>query len=60
MIRKVMCSAFCFRATWLQKAAKTKTALSIDYSAQGSIVGIEVLNASRKVMHPNKLEYEMV
>ncbi|MDR0687276.1 MAG: DUF2283 domain-containing protein [Prevotellaceae bacterium] len=32
----------------------------MDYSAQGSIVGIEVLNASRKVMHPNKLEYEMV
>jgi uncharacterized protein YuzE len=32
----------------------------IDYSERGSIVGIEVLNASKKLPHPNKVESEFL
>jgi uncharacterized protein YuzE len=30
----------------------------LDYTAEGHIVGIEVLNASRQVGNPAKVEYE--
>jgi uncharacterized protein YuzE len=35
-----------------------KKGIVLDYSAQGHIVGIEVLNASRQVGNPAKVEYE--
>jgi len=36
-----------------------KAVVIIDYSANGRIVGIEVLNASRNVSNPSKVEYEI-
>ncbi|MDR1722570.1 MAG: DUF2283 domain-containing protein [Tannerella sp.] len=36
-----------------------KAGVIIDYSANGRIVGIEVLNASRNVSNPSKVEYEI-
>ena len=35
-----------------------KKGVIIDYSAKGHIVGIELLNASRQVGNPAKVEYE--
>ncbi len=36
-----------------------KKGLIIDYNKDGGIVAIEMLNASKKVMQPNKVEYEI-
>ena len=35
-----------------------KKGIILDYSAKGHIVGIEVLNASKHVGNPAKVEYE--
>ena len=35
-----------------------KKGIILDYSAKGHIVGIEVLNASKQVGNPAKVEYE--
>jgi uncharacterized protein YuzE len=35
-----------------------KKGLILDYSAEGNIVGIEILNASGQVSNPAKVEYE--
>ncbi|MDR2682314.1 MAG: DUF2283 domain-containing protein [Dysgonamonadaceae bacterium] len=31
-----------------------------DYAVDGRVVGIELLNASRQMSHPTKVEYEFV
>jgi uncharacterized protein YuzE len=36
-----------------------KKGIILDYSATGQIVGIEVLNASKHVENPAKVEYEV-
>ncbi|MBK9633710.1 MAG: DUF2283 domain-containing protein [Bacteroidetes bacterium] len=36
-----------------------KKGLIIDYNKDGGIVAIEMLNASKKVMQTNKVEYEI-
>jgi uncharacterized protein YuzE len=35
-----------------------KKGIILDYSAQGHVVGIEVLNASKHAGNPSKVEYE--
>jgi uncharacterized protein YuzE len=35
-----------------------KKGVILDYSIEGHIVGIEILNASRQVGNPAKMEYE--
>ena len=35
-----------------------KQGVILDYSADGRVVGIEILNASRQVGNPAKVEYE--
>jgi len=35
-----------------------KKGFILDYSANGRIVGIEILNATRQVVNPAKVEYE--
>ena len=35
-----------------------KKGVILDYSAKGHIVGVELLNASRQVGNPEKVEYE--
>ena len=37
-----------------------KKGIIIDYSAKGRVVGIEILNASKQVGNPAKVEYEFV
>ncbi len=36
-----------------------KQGIIIDYNEKGNIVGIEVLNASTKMEHPNSMVYEV-
>jgi uncharacterized protein YuzE len=36
-----------------------KQGVILDYSAAGKIVGIELLNASKQVINPTKVEYEV-
>ena len=38
---------------------KEKKGLILDYSVEGHIVGIEILNASGQVSNPAKVEYEL-
>ena len=35
-----------------------KKGVILDYSAEGRIVGIEILNASKQIGNPAKVEYE--
>jgi len=35
-----------------------KRGVILDYSADGHIIGIEILNASKQVENPKKVEYE--
>ena len=36
-----------------------KAGVIIDYSSDGKVVGIEVLNASKNLLQPTKVEYEI-
>jgi len=36
-----------------------KKGIILDYSSSGKIIGIEVLNASKQMENPTKLEYEV-
>ena len=35
-----------------------KPGMIIDYDANGYVVGMEILNASKRIPNPNKFEYE--
>jgi uncharacterized protein YuzE len=36
-----------------------KKGIILDYDANGNITGIEIINASKSVIQPSKLEYEV-
>lgn len=36
-----------------------KPGIILDYDKEGAIVGIEILNASKRMKSPTKVEYEM-
>ncbi|MEO8664384.1 MAG: DUF2283 domain-containing protein [Ignavibacteria bacterium] len=38
---------------------ESKPGIIIDYSVNGDIIGIEILEASKKISVPNKVEYEV-
>ena len=43
----------------IQESDSDKPGVVLDYDANGSIVAIEILNASRKIPQPTKFEYEI-
>ncbi|MBS1639027.1 MAG: DUF2283 domain-containing protein [Bacteroidetes bacterium] len=43
----------------IAESDEDKPGVIIDYAEDGSIVGLEILNASKKLPQPNKVEYEM-
>ena len=43
----------------VQESDEEKPGIILDFSANGSIVGIEILDASKKVEDPSKVEYEV-
>ena len=42
----------------LDESDEDKDGVILDYSANGQLVGIEVLNASKTTIEPSKVEYE--
>ncbi len=43
----------------VKESDESKPGIIIDYSEKGSIVGIEILDASQKIDQPSKFEYEV-
>ncbi len=43
----------------IQESGEDKKDVIIDYDDKGNIVAIEVLNASKKMEHPNSIIYEI-
>ena len=43
----------------VKESDEDKPGIILDYAADGSIVGLEILNASIKMPQPNVLEYEV-
>ena len=44
--------------TAIDESDEDKDGVILDYSANGQLVGIEVLNASKTTIEPSKVEYE--
>ena len=42
----------------VDESDEDKDGIILDYSANGQLVGIEVLNASKTTIEPSKVEYE--
>ena len=43
----------------INESDEGKPGIILDYDKNGSIVGIEILNASKKIGNPAKFEYEV-
>ena len=43
----------------VKESDESKPGIILDYSASGTIVGIEIIEASKKIPHPSKFEYEV-
>jgi uncharacterized protein YuzE len=43
----------------IKESDENKPGIILDYDKEGSIVGIEILNASKKMKFPAKVEYEV-
>lgn len=43
----------------VKESDESKPGIIIDYSENGNVVGIEILDASKKMQMPNKVEYEV-
>ncbi len=43
----------------ISESDEEKPGIILDYAADGSVVGIEILNASAKIAKPNTLELEV-
>ena len=48
-----------FSENKIKESDEDKPGVIIDYDKKGAIVGIEVLNASKKMLNPTKVEYEV-
>ena len=43
----------------IKESDEEKSGIILDYDKQGLIVGIEILDASKRMKNPNKVEYEV-
>lgn len=48
-----------FSKNKIKESDEDKPGIILDYDKQGSIVGIEILDASKKMKNPTKVEYEI-
>ena len=46
-----------FGSAAIEESDEDKPGVIIDYDASGNIVGLEILNASRRVENPRSVEY---
>ncbi len=49
-----------FTDTIIAESDEDKPGIILDYDSMGSIVGIEILDASRRIANPYTLEYALV
>lgn len=45
--------------TPIEESDEEKPGIILDYDKEGNIVGIEVLNASKKIQNPRSVEYSV-
>jgi uncharacterized protein YuzE len=43
----------------IDESDEDRSGIILDYSVDGQLVGIEILNASKSMDHPSKMEYEV-
>lgn len=43
----------------IEESDENKPGVILDYDAKGTVVGIEILDASKKIVHPNLVELEV-
>lgn len=48
-----------FRETPVSESDEDKPGIILDYDADGKIVSMEILDASKQVVQPNKMIYEL-
>jgi len=48
-----------FSENKIKESDEEKSGIILDYEKQGLIVGIEILDASKRMKNPNKVEYEV-
>lgn len=48
-----------FSENKIKESDEEKSGIILDYDKQGSIVGIEILDASKRMKNPTKVEYEV-
>jgi len=48
-----------FSENKIKESDEEKSGIILDYDKQGLIVGIEILDASKRMKNPNKVEYEV-
>ncbi len=48
-----------FRDTPIEESDEEKPGMILDYDQQGNIVGMEILDASRRVENPRKVDYAL-
>jgi uncharacterized protein YuzE len=48
-----------FSENEINESDEDKPGVILDYDSQGSIVGIEILDASKKMKNPSNIEYEV-
>ncbi len=48
-----------FSKNKIKESDEDKPGIILDYDKQGSIVGIEILDASKKMKNPARVEYEI-
>ncbi len=48
-----------FSDAQISESDEEKKGLILDYDADGNIAGIEIINASKRIIQPSRLEYEV-
>ena len=48
-----------FSENKIKESDEEKSGIILDHDKQGLIVGIEILDASKRMKNPNKVEYEV-
>jgi uncharacterized protein YuzE len=51
---------FVFSKKKIKESDEDKPGIILDYDEEGEIVGIEILNASKKIPNPTQVEFEQV
>lgn len=49
-----------FRDVPIEESNEDELGIIIDYDSDGNIVGIEILDASKRILNPRSIEYALV